>query len=225
KPTGAHRVAKRAVDHGHGVTRSRRKRPRRLCRPPSPLGRSGRPLALLLSSLFACSETLLSRFLVASPPVQDLLLSAKYLFGAARTVCHGLQCDIGCIFSSLYPSLAVPLLSRLAPSQRLVALRQTFVHRCHLPAGGSLPSGTASHFASPQGSRWPRHTVPCASAWHCVRPAHGFPPIRRGCRPRRPWARTCSAGARRNGSRRSAGRCGSCCCACTPCRWHWWPQT
>src|SRR5262249_6822794 len=129
--------AKRAVDHGHGVTPSRRKRPRRLCRPTSPLGRSGRPLALLLSSLFACSETLLSRFLVASPPVQDLLLSAKYLFGAARTVCHGLQCDIGCIFSSLYPSLAVPLLSRFAPSQRLVALRQTFVHRCHLPAGGS----------------------------------------------------------------------------------------
>ena len=29
--------------------------------------------------------------LVASPPVQDLLLSAKHLFVAARTVCHGLQ--------------------------------------------------------------------------------------------------------------------------------------
>src|SRR5215831_11101175 len=92
---------------------------------------------LFFCHLSSCSETLLSRFLVASPPVQDLLLSAKYLFGAARTVCHGLQCDIGCIFSSLYPSLAVPLLSRFAPSQRLVALRQTFVHRCHLPAGGS----------------------------------------------------------------------------------------
>src|SRR5215467_15335019 len=34
--------------------------------------------------------------------------------------------DIGHIFSSLYPSLAVLLLSRLAPSQGLVALRQTF---------------------------------------------------------------------------------------------------
>src|SRR5215813_657033 len=37
-------------------------------------------------------------------------------------------------------------------------------------------------------------------------PAHSA-----GRRPRRPWARTCSADARRNGSRRSAGRCGSCC--------------
>src|SRR6516225_1915993 len=58
----------------HGVTRSRRKRPRRRCRPTSLLGRSDRPLALLLSSLFFCSETLLSRFLVASQPVRDLLL-------------------------------------------------------------------------------------------------------------------------------------------------------
>ena len=86
KPTGAHRVAKRAVDHGHGVTRSRRKRPRRRCRPTSLLGRSDRPLALLLSSLFFCSETLLSRFLVASQPVRDLLLCAKHLFVAARTM-------------------------------------------------------------------------------------------------------------------------------------------
>src|SRR6516165_9801422 len=42
--------------------------------------------------------------------------------------------DSGHIFSSLYSSLAVPLLSRFAPSRRLVAFRQTFVHRCHLPA-------------------------------------------------------------------------------------------
>src|SRR5262249_52622678 len=54
----------------HGVTRSRRKRPRRRCRPTSSLGRSDRPLALLLSALFACSETRLSRLLVASQPVR-----------------------------------------------------------------------------------------------------------------------------------------------------------
>src|SRR5262245_46165609 len=86
KPTSAHRVAKRAVDHGHGVTRSRRKRPRQRCRPTSSLGRSDRPLALLLSSLFSSSETLLSRFLVASHPVRDLLLCAKHLFVAAKTM-------------------------------------------------------------------------------------------------------------------------------------------
>src|SRR5262249_12010941 len=74
------------VDHGHGITRPRRKPPRRRCRPTSSLGRSDRPLALLLSSLFACSETLLSRFLVASQPVWDLLLCAKHLFVSARTV-------------------------------------------------------------------------------------------------------------------------------------------
>src|SRR5262249_3223902 len=45
--------------------------------------KSYRPLALLLSSLFACSETLLSRLLVASQPVRDLLLCAKHLFVAA----------------------------------------------------------------------------------------------------------------------------------------------
>ena len=33
-----------------------------------------------------CSETLLSRFLVASQPVRDLLLCAKHLFVAARTM-------------------------------------------------------------------------------------------------------------------------------------------
>ena len=71
------------VDHGHGVTRPRRKPPRRRCRPTSSLGRSDRPLALLLSSLFSWSETLLSRFLVASQPVRDLLLCAKHLFVAA----------------------------------------------------------------------------------------------------------------------------------------------
>src|SRR6516165_2183578 len=70
----------------HGVTRSRRKPPRPRCRPTSLLGRSDRPLALLLSSLFFCSETLLSRFLVASQPVRDLLLCAKHLFVAARTM-------------------------------------------------------------------------------------------------------------------------------------------
>src|SRR5262249_49511272 len=74
------------VDHSHGVTRSRRKPPRRRCRPTSSLGRSDRPLALLLSSLFACSETLLSRLLVASQPVRELLPRAKHLFVAARTM-------------------------------------------------------------------------------------------------------------------------------------------
>src|SRR5262245_6127602 len=63
--------------------------------------------------------------------------------------------------------------------------------------------------ASPRGSPWPRHRAPCASGWHCVRPAHGFPPIRRGCRSARPWARTCSAGAQQSGSRRSASGRGS----------------
>src|SRR5215813_12663960 len=29
------------------------------------------------------------------------------------------------------PSLGLPLLSRFAPSQRLVAFRQTFIQRCH----------------------------------------------------------------------------------------------
>src|SRR5499426_978038 len=75
----------RSRRYGHGVTRSRRKPPRRRCKPTSSLGRSDRPLALLLSSLFSCSETLLSRFLVASQPVRDLLLCAKHLFVAART--------------------------------------------------------------------------------------------------------------------------------------------
>src|SRR5262245_32931972 len=93
KPTGAHRVAKRAVDHGHGVTRSRRKPPPRRCRPTSSLGRSDRPLALLLSSLIACSETLLSRFFVASQPVPDLLLCAKHLFVAAMVWVLGHACS------------------------------------------------------------------------------------------------------------------------------------
>src|SRR6516164_10826905 len=44
----------RSRRYGHGVTRSRRKPPRRRCRPTSSLGRSDRPLALLLSSLFSC---------------------------------------------------------------------------------------------------------------------------------------------------------------------------
>src|SRR5262249_38759466 len=39
--------------------------------------------------------------------------------------------DIGHIFSSLYPSLAV-FLSRFAPPKGFVALRQTLVRRCHL---------------------------------------------------------------------------------------------
>src|SRR6516165_12703671 len=56
--------------------------------------------------------------------------------------------DIGHIFSSLYPSLAVLFLSRFAPSQGLVALRQTFVRRCHagiVRAEGSRTSnGTSS---------------------------------------------------------------------------------
>jgi len=38
--------------------------------------------------------------------------------------------DIGHIFSLLYPSLAV-FISRFVPAQGFVALRQTFVHRCH----------------------------------------------------------------------------------------------
>src|SRR5262245_15431045 len=74
----------RSRRYGHGVTRSRRKPPRRRCRPTLSLGRLDRPLALLLSSLFSCSETLLSRFLVAFPLVRDLLLCAKHLFVAAK---------------------------------------------------------------------------------------------------------------------------------------------
>src|SRR5262249_59259395 len=72
-----------------------RKRPRRRCRPTSSPGRSDRPLALLLSSLFACRKTLLSRFLVASRPVRDLLLCAEHLFAAARTVWHRQQSSRG----------------------------------------------------------------------------------------------------------------------------------
>ena len=53
--------------------------------------------------------------------------------------------DIGHIFSSLDPSLAVPLLSRFAPSQRLVALRQTLVRRGHDGLGSSrAPRKSAS---------------------------------------------------------------------------------
>src|SRR5215472_9389290 len=44
--------------------------------------------------------------------------------------------DIGHIFSLLYLSLAVLFLSRFAPRVGLVALRQTFVRRCH---GGYRP--------------------------------------------------------------------------------------
>src|SRR5262249_6027153 len=40
-------------------------------------------------SLFSCSETLLSRFLVALPPVRALLLCAKHLFVAARVSVDG----------------------------------------------------------------------------------------------------------------------------------------
>jgi hypothetical protein len=56
--------------------------------------------------------------------------------------------DIGHIFSSLYPSLAVLFLSRFAPRVGLVILRQTFVRRCHaaiVRAEGSRTSnGTSS---------------------------------------------------------------------------------
>src|SRR5215831_1002395 len=70
-------------------TRSRRKPPRRRCRPTSSLGRSDRPLALLLSSVFSCSETLLARILVALARVRDLLLRAKHLFVAAKRALAG----------------------------------------------------------------------------------------------------------------------------------------
>src|SRR5260370_11516436 len=83
-----------------------------------------------------------------------------------------------------------------------------------------LTFGNGITLASPQGSRWPRHTVPCASDWHCVRPAHGLLPIRRGCRPGCPWARGCSAGARRDGLRDSENKYGLCYCACAPFRCH-----
>jgi len=118
-------------DHGHGVTRSRRKPPRRLCSPTSPLGRSDRPLALLLSSLFSCSETLLSRFLVASLPVQDLLLSAKYLFGAAKIVWHAHKLLIRGIAGHSARACAGHRLQRVAP----VALSGL---RCHLQGQGTL---------------------------------------------------------------------------------------
>src|SRR5262245_46003660 len=67
----------RSRRYGHGVTQSRRKPPRRRCRPTSSLGRSDRPVALLLSSLFSWSETLLSRFSVASQPVLSFCHSPR----------------------------------------------------------------------------------------------------------------------------------------------------
>src|SRR5262244_555110 len=48
--------------------------------------------------------------------------------------------DIGHIFSSLYPSLAVLFLSRFAPGAGLVALRQTFVRRCHSATEPRVPN-------------------------------------------------------------------------------------
>src|SRR6516162_7031643 len=105
------------VDHGHGVTRPRRKPPRRRCRPTSLLGRSDRPLALLLSSLFFCSETLLSRFLVASQPVRDLLLCARHLFVAARTM--------GCIHHQTSATASGSVGSQSFETARLRAISTT----------------------------------------------------------------------------------------------------
>src|SRR5215472_8033383 len=56
--------------------------------------------------------------------------------------------DIGHIFSSLYPSLAVLFLSRFAPGAGLVALRQTFVRRCHSATEPRVPN-----ISEPPGSK------------------------------------------------------------------------
>src|SRR5215471_13383855 len=89
--------------------------------------------------------------------------STRYGSGHLIRVFH----DIGHIFSSLYPSLAVLFLSRFAPSQGLVALCQTFVLRCHaaiVRAEGSrtsngtsstLPGGKKHHIAgASRGCTW-----------------------------------------------------------------------
>jgi hypothetical protein len=49
---------------------------------------------------------------------------------------------LGTSFHRYTRSFAVPFLSRLAPSQGLVALRQTLVRRCH---GGWGSSGKSEH--------------------------------------------------------------------------------
>src|SRR5215831_5269822 len=133
----------------HGVTRSRRKPPRRRCRPTSSLGRSDRPLALLWSSLFACSETLLSRFLVASQPVRDLLLCAKHLFVAARTK--------GC--SDYAASATGSASARLGNYLKCREPETSQSRTCQLVA---LDLRERHYTSPPRGSRWPRHTVPCA---------------------------------------------------------------
>src|SRR5215467_10060455 len=89
--------------------------------------------------------------------------------------------DIGHIFASLYPSLAVLLLSRLAPSLGLVALRQTFALRCHaaivgaegsrtndgtsstLPGGRKHQTAGASRAAARRGNATPAREFCCVS--------------------------------------------------------------
>src|SRR6516165_1673384 len=72
--------------------------------------------------------------------------------------------DIGHIFSSLYPSLAVLFLSRLAPAHGFAALRQTFVRRCHGVGAWTclLPSnGLPGNCSDPGPAQWA-----CADGWH-----------------------------------------------------------
>src|SRR5262245_27303966 len=68
--------------------------------------------------------------------------------------------DIGHIFSSLYPSLAVLFLSRFAPRVGLVALRQRFVCRCHgvgawtcLLLSNALPGNCSDPGGAPHNGR------------------------------------------------------------------------
>ena len=85
---------------------------------------------------------------------------------------------------------------------------------------GSCPSGTASHLPHLKNFDGLDNEGLCASGWLRARPAYGFPPIRRGCRQECPWARGCSAGGRRNGSRDNVNKHASRCCACAPSRYH-----
>ena len=93
------------LNHGQGVTRSRHKSPRRLCRPTSPLGRSDRPLALLLSFLFACSPvakkslTLLSRLAPRAGLVtqRQTFVRRRHCRWRCGSPASGAICDAGAV--------------------------------------------------------------------------------------------------------------------------------
>ena len=142
------------VDHGHGVTRPRRKPPRRRCRPTSSLGRSDRPLALLLSSLFFCSETLLSRFLVASQPLRDLLICAKHLFVAANKD-HGISGASGAHRNAISLN---QLASAIRPASRVINVSPLIEHDglIHFEERPARPSASTIRTASMPHHRMPR---------------------------------------------------------------------